>query len=46
MVNLYQGRTLELTSGKFGNYNETASTNLYLFLADFQNKLTQQQTAS
>lgn len=34
---------LELTGGKFGNYKETASTNAYLFLADFTNKLTQQK---
>ena len=34
---------LELTGGKFGNYAETASTNVYIFLADFENKLRKQQ---
>jgi len=33
---------LELTGGKFGNYAETANTNAYIFLADFEDKLSKQ----
>lgn len=33
---------LEVSGGKFGSFNETKSTNIYTFLADFENKLKKQ----